>query len=86
MVIVVLWFEAKVVQELGSWGSVRLEVPGFIKGGVVASFDGTGVEIDVYNVVIHRSVSDEDSGKVMSIEFTAAVASPFDTHTGPKNL
>ena len=85
-VAVILRFEAKVIQELCCRWSVRLEVPSFVKGGMVASFDRTGVKIDVAYVVVRCSVADEDPGEVMSIKFAAAIASSFDTDTGPKNL
>jgi hypothetical protein len=82
----VIRFEAKVIQKLGCQWPVRLEVPSFIKDGVVALFDSACVKINVAYVVIRRSVTGEYTWEVMPVKFTTAVAASFDTDAWPEDF
>ncbi len=58
-IIVVDVFEPKVVKKLGRRWACLLEIPGFIKLGVVAGFNHPGVEVEVDNVLVGCCVAKE---------------------------
>ncbi len=79
--IIVVGFQAKVIQKLSGRWPVWLEVPSFIEEGVMALFDGARIKINVGYVVIRCSVPKEYTREVVAVKFAAVVAASFHTYT-----
>ena len=70
----VVSFKAEVIQELCSQRSCGLQVPSFVKCGVVDGFDNVRVGVQIVDVLICSSVPKEDAGEVMAVELAPAMA------------
>ncbi len=79
--IIVVGFQAKVIQKLSGWWPVWLEVPSFIEEGVMAFFDNARIKMDVGYFVIRCGVPKEYTCEVVAVKFAAAVAASFHTYT-----
>jgi hypothetical protein len=53
---------------------------------MMGCFDDAGREVDVVYVLIRRRESNEDSGKVMSVQFAAMDTGALDTDAGVEDL
>jgi hypothetical protein len=65
---------------------MRLEVPGFIKEGVMALFHNTCGEVEIQNILIQSRVPKEDTREIVLVKFPTAVATSFHTHLRPKHF
>ncbi len=67
-------FESKLIEELSRWWPDILEIPCLIKGGMVAGRCVAAGEVKVANVLVSRGVPEEQSGRIVSIEFGALIS------------
>jgi hypothetical protein len=60
--------EAKIIQELGCSRAAGLQIPGFVKYGMMARFYNTGGQVAVDDILVHHGISKEDASKVVMVE------------------
>ena len=77
---------ANVVEELRCGRSAGLEVPGFVKGRMMACLDNPIIQVDVSDVSIGSGIADEDSRIVMAVQFGGSFACSFDADPGTEDL
>ena len=53
---------------------------------MMAAFDETRVQVEVEDVVIGGSESEEDAGEVVAIQLSSSVAATLDAHTRTEHL
>jgi hypothetical protein len=78
--IVSVSFKAKIVEKLGCGWMAWLQIPCFVKDGMVARLYDAGSEVKVDNILGGRSIAKEDAGKVVKVQLTLMDAGAFDTH------
>ena len=79
-------FESKLIQELSRWRPGILEVPCLIEGGMLAHFCVAAVEVKVANVLVCRGIAEEQSGKVVVVEFGALISCLLHADTRTKEF
>jgi hypothetical protein len=57
-----------------------LQVPSFVKICMVAAFHKTGFQVEVADIVIGRSKSEEDASEIVEMKLSAPVTTMLDTH------
>ena len=63
-----------------------LEVPGFVKFGMVTCFDNTLCGVEVFNILVCCSITWIYASVVIVIKFAASVTRHLGTYTGAKRF
>ncbi len=82
----VIVLEAEVIKELSCRRACWLEVPSFVELCVVACFYNPRVQVQIDNVLIHCSVTKEDTHEFVMVEFALAVAGAFHADTSSEQF
>jgi hypothetical protein len=82
----VVVLKTEVVEELCSRWSGRLEIPSFVKLCMMACLYDAGIEVEIEDVLVHGSVTKEDTREVMLIQFSTAIAHSFYAYPSAKQF
>ncbi len=82
----VIVLEAEVIKELSCRRACWLEVPSFVELRVVACFYNPQVQVQIDNVLVHCSVTKEDTHEFVTVEFALAVAGAFHADTSSEQF
>jgi hypothetical protein len=82
----VIVLEAKVIKELRCRRACWLEVPSFVELCLVACFYNPRVQVQIDNVLVHCSVTKEDTHEFVTVEFAPSVAGAFHADTSSKQF
>ena len=65
-------FQTKIVEELGCRGPCCLQVPCFVKDGVVARLYDARVKVKIDDVLVRGSVPEEYAGEIMTVQIASS--------------
>ena len=63
-----------------------MKIPLLVKLSVVAALCQTSVNIEIKNVLVSRRIAEKYPMEVVSVEFAASIAGPFDANSGAKQF